>query len=248
MIAGVNDLPWVQREKKIRAITLPIMKQMEIDGRWELTRPPTLDEDKEGIDYFVKIKNMAGFKTNQEIPVQFKVRSKAKYQDLIVARYQPCYGVDQEILPRSQKGLSQQTAEGRDWRGLVDKVSVLYFVATMNEYSEFDQVSFITSDKLRKYTLELDDAWENCTPEGKIKPKSHFTKTTIHSMLSKNGIKDRRCVFYQNPGDEVWYQKNKNESPKFLMYIHKSRRSGFCKIDPVELCKTKQQLKEEGLI
>lgn len=248
MISGINDLPWLQREKQVRQVTLPIMVQLEKNGVWELVREPTEEEDKNGIDYFVKIKDLKGYKSNKEIPIQFKVRSKAKYQDLIVARYQPCYGMDQKIYSRSQRGVSEQTADGRDWRGLMDSVSVLYFVATMNECNEFDRVSYITSKSLRQYVIELDQAWEDCEPEGKIKPKSYFTYKVIKSMLNSNSIKDRGCVFYQSPGDEVWYQKNKGESPKFLMYIHKSRSAGFCNINPVELLETKLELQQLGAI
>jgi len=248
MLSGINDLHWIHREKQIRQVTLPLMAQMEKDGVWELTRAPTEEEDKNGIDYFVKINNLKGYKTNKEIPIQFKVRSKKKYQDLIVARYQPCYGMDQEIFSRSQKGVSEQTADGRDWRGLMDSVSTLYFVATMNDLGEFDTVSYITSKALKEHSIKLDEAWENCEAEGKVKPKSYFTQKVIQTMLKSNSIKDRGCVFHQAPGDEVWYQKNNGESPKFLMYIHQSRRAGFCKIDPVRLAQTKQELKDEGAL
>lgn len=239
---GINDLPWIQREKQVRAITFPIMKQMEIDGKWELVRPPTLEEDKSGIDYFVKIKNLAGISLKKEIPIQFKIRSKPKYQDIIVSRYQPCYGLDQEVLTKSQNGLKEQSADGRDWRSLINDVTKLYFIATMNEKREYDQVSFILSHKLKEHSINLDNDWENCLEEGKIKPKKYFTKERVKNILTSNRIKDRFLVYYKNPGDEVWYQKNKDESPKFLMYIHSSRRAGFIKIDPAKLNITKQTL------
>lgn len=221
---------------------------MEKDGVWELIREPTDEEDGHGIDYFVKIKNLKGYKTKSEIPIQFKLRTNPKRRDLVVARYQPCFGTDQEILPRSQNGVSRQTAQGRDWRGLMNHASILYFVATMNEYKEYDEVSYITSTTLKEHSIKLDQQWEVVEGEGKIQPKQYYTCDLISSMLNRNSYKESFCTFCNTNNDEVWYQKNIGESPKFLMYINKSRRAGFCKIDPVQLAKTHKELKKEGII
>lgn len=248
MLQGINDLPWVQREKRTRQTTLPLLRQLEKNGVWELVKHPTLEEDKSGIDYFIRPLNIPNVSSEEVIPIQFKIRSSPKYQDLIVSRYQPCHGLDQEILPKSNNS-SEQTAEGRDWRGLMNSVSVLYFVAAMNKNSEYDTVSFIKSDSLKKHALSVDASWETSEHEGQyLRPKSHYTKDTMDKILAKNPIKNRFCTFRNKIGDEVWYQKNKRESPKFLMYIEKSRRDGHFEINPLELEETKDELVSQGLL
>lgn len=248
MISGVHNKPWIERAKAIHKVTLPLITQMEKDGVWELTRAPTLEEDKNGVDFFVKIKNLKGYTSKSEIPIQFKVRSSPKFRDLIVARYQPCYGMDQEIFSRSQSGVSEQTADGRDWFGLMNNASVLYFVATMNEYQEFDEISYITSKELKKHVIDIDQQWETIEGEGKMQPKKYYSCKRVAAMLKRNSYKETFCTFHNKDNHQVWYQKNFKESPKFLIYVDKDKRSGFCKIDPIQFTQTQQQLKVEGLI
>lgn len=218
-LANIANQSWLVREGESRKTTFPLMVLLERYGHWNIVREPTKEEDIDGIDLWVEYPQAPG----KEFPIQFKIRSKPKFQDFIIARYQPCWGMDREILPRSVPGLAKQTANGRDWNALIQKKSVAYYVATMAAQDVFDEISYVASHRLRDKVLAVDAAWENSPRRGKFK----FTEKAIDELVTKNFRTDK--VFSED-GGQVWYQKNYRESPKFVMYVDKEIRQGYFKV------------------
>lgn len=217
-LTNIKDKHFSQRKKLTDSTTYALTQLLEKYGHWKIQRYTSSEEDQEElVDLFVEYPNKKGVH-----PVQFKVRTDPKYRDFIVARYQPCYGLDQEVVDSPYLG---KTCNGRDWRGLVGKKSSYYYVATMSETDVFDEISYCVSSKLRKRVVELDNVWET----RETKNKFAFTGEAIDNMIGR-GKRNEKIFTHDNRQDEVWYQKNYTERPKFLMYIDTEIRDGYLKI------------------
>jgi len=235
MLQNLKDKHFIQRKSASDEVTYALTQLLEKLGHWKIERYATSEEDQEElVDLYVEYPDKPGIIK----PVQFKVRTDPKYRDFIVARYQPCYGLDHEVVNDPRQG---KTCNGRDWRGLLNKKSFRYYVATLSKDRIFDEISWCKSDVLCRRVKELDTLWEEVTVKNKFK----FTSETIDKMMAR-GVPREKVLTHTDRCDEVWYQKNYGERPKFLMYIDNAIREGYVSIhnEVNELESLKQQFKE----
>jgi hypothetical protein len=148
-----------------------------------------LDEDKDGIDYFVDYENYFA------APIQCKTRLKGK-KDIPVVRFQPFRGIDHDSL-----------VIGRDYKGLVNGKTLLYFTGSQDKENSkgFNSVSIILANKLMNLINAAEQEW---FPNGN--PWGYFTNETYKNTISK-GRNSYKLKVASN-GVEAWFKKNPQES------------------------------------
>lgn len=213
----LKDKHFLDRISSTDKRTYALMILLEKYDHWTIENFPTLEEDKKGVDLWVSYDNIMNGKT---LPIQFKIREGGR-KDFIISRYQPCWGLDLPVTNSYNSSENiEQTVNGRDWRNLQENNSTAYYIATTNKFNDFTDVSYVTCKALKKAVQSLNNDWEASGA------KEKYTNSVIKKMLNVRS----RSVFNNEYGD-VFFQKNKNESPKFLMYINNNIRQGNIEIN-----------------
>ncbi len=184
-----EQLPFEQRLRISDNQTFQIMNSLFENKTIKKFVKAQLDEDKEGIDYFVDMEDFLA------APIQCKTRLKGK-KDIPVVRYQPFRGIDHESL-----------VIGRDYKGLVNGKTLLYFTGSQSKENSrvFDNASIICAKKLLRLINEAENEW---FPNGDF--WSYFTNETYKSTINK-GRNSYRLKIATN-GVEAWFKKNPQES------------------------------------
>jgi len=200
LLNSIHQKSFVTRLEVTDNYTNALMQALKDKGHFTSFRKATLQEDKDGIDWWVKYP-----KERIEVPIQFKLRDKQK--DVPVVRYQPFYGID-----------SEKTQEGRDWRCVKEIKSQQYYVAVRTGAGIFSEVYRVPCEILRSLIIELDKQWNEVTGRFENYAPKIFNKNIVNVWLEK-GIRNK-LVFSNDTGCQVWWKKNFNEKyPKFNMYV-----------------------------
>lgn len=197
---NIDDLHkqhFTTRQTISEANTAALMELLHQKGHFNTYRQATTEEDKGGIDWWTTYTP----EEEKETTIQFKLRDKQR--DVPVVRFQPFHGIDKAT-----------TVDGRDWRGLRDKVSDQYYVGIRDANKKyFVEVYRVSCAELWVLAEELYNEWLQAE-----KTNPAFFTADIVKIWCEN-CRDK-CVFYGSKGGQIWWKKNRNEgSPKFNMYI-----------------------------
>ena len=184
-----EQLPFEQRLKISDNQTFQIMNSLFEKKIIKKFVKAQLDEDKEGIDYFVDMDDFCA------APIQCKTRLKGK-KDIPIVRYQPFRGIDHDSL-----------IIGRDYKGLKNGKTLLYFTGSQDKDNskKFNNVSIICAKKLFDLITTAEKEW---FPDEKH--WDYFNYETYKNTINK-GRNSYRLKVASN-GVEAWFKKNPQES------------------------------------
>jgi hypothetical protein len=207
-ISGIHKQGFQTRLDVADTYTKILVKYLEKIDHFTVLRKATREEEDQGVDWWVS------YPDSENVGIQFKLRDKR--QDVPVCRYQPLYGLD-----------NSKTVVGRDYRGLHSGISKRYYVACRDEAGAFNLIYQLSSEKLKGLVDQLDAEWKTSelkpTPTvtqlfGGAYPEEFFTEMNVQSWVD-SGVWNKLVFAGSDKGSQIWWKKNRRESPKLNMYL-----------------------------
>jgi uncharacterized protein YbaA (DUF1428 family) len=181
-------------------------------------RQANVDEDKNQlVDYWFTYPA-----EKEEVPVAFKLRIDPAKRDIPVVYSQPFYGVN-----------SERTVIGRDYRCVVEGMPARYYVAVKNAAKEYNEVYWMTKEKLKGLITDLISAWKTQESSGQLIRYEKLTEERVQSLIrnADQGKCSRKIALAEE--GEVWWQKNRSEKfSKVNLYFPESVKEGSIFIPP----------------
>jgi hypothetical protein len=212
-ISGIHNQSFKKRLDISEIYTRILVKYLEKINHFKVLRRATREEEDQGVDWWVT------YPDAENVAIQFKLRDKRK--DVPVCRYQPLHGID-----------NVKTVVGRDYRGLQGGVSKRYYVACRDESERFCLIYNLSSEKLKGIVDQLNNEWRavatspTATPTamfGGTYPEGFFTETNVQSWVD-SGVWNKLVFAGSDKGSQIWWKKNRYESPKLNMYLPMKHR------------------------